>query len=63
MNDDKGTRRVLCQSEKEIEIIGEAAEYAVCKCNEVPTANLVKGVRKMFESMKTNENFKISLIV
>ncbi len=54
MDDDKGTTRVLCHSEKGVEIIEEVEKYAVCK--EVPADNLVKGVREMFESVGTNEN-------
>lgn len=53
MDDNKGTTRVLCQSEKGIEVIGEVAKYAVCK--EVSIDDLVKGVKEMFESVKTNE--------
>ena len=54
MDVDKGTTRVLCHSEKGVEIIEEVEKYAVCK--EVPADNLVKGVREMFESVGTNEN-------
>lgn len=53
MDDDKGTTRVLCQNEKGVEVIREATEYAVCK--EVLADNLVKGVKEMFESVRTNE--------
>ena len=53
MDDDKGTTRVLCQSEKGNIVIMKAIKYAVCK--EVPADSLVKGVKEMFESVGKNE--------
>ena len=53
MDDDKGTTRVLCQSDKGKKIIHDAMNYAVCK--EVSPDILVKGVKEMFESVELNE--------
>ena len=53
MDDDKGTTRVLCQSDKGKKIIHDVMNYAVCK--EVSPDILVKGVKEMFESVELNE--------
>lgn len=56
MDDDKGTTRVLCQTDKGKLIMQESREFAECK--EVSADSLVKGVREMFLSVETNEKRK-----
>lgn len=53
LDDDRGTTRVLCQSEKGKQIVLEALKYV--NYREVPADNLVRGVKEMFESVETNE--------
>ena len=52
MDDDKGTTRVLCHTQKAVEIMKEGVE--TIKCKEVAADSLVKGVKEMFESVKMN---------
>lgn len=58
LDDDKGTTRVLCHTEKAASIIQEITDTARCK--EVEVERLVSGVKEMFESVPINlrrENF------
>ena len=52
LDDDKGTTRVLCHSQKAASLMQEVMEYARCK--EVLADKLVAGVKEMFESVPTN---------
>lgn len=52
MDDDKGTTRVLCHTEKAVRLMQEVSTTANCK--EVSTDALVKGVKEMFESVEMN---------
>ncbi len=54
MDDDRGTTRVLCHSEKGKEIISEIQSLAIIK--EVSPDKLVSGVKEMTESVKMNPN-------
>ncbi len=49
LDDDKGTTRVLCHTQKAESMMQEVRKLA--KCKEVPTDKLVAGVREMFESV------------
>lgn len=54
MDDDKGTTRVLIQSEKGVEIFDQIKDkMTIC---EVDADRLVKGVKEIFESVKLNPN-------
>lgn len=50
MDDDKGTTRVLCHSDKGRILVEEMKQIAICK--EVPPDGLVAGVKEMYESVK-----------
>lgn len=52
MDDDKGTTRVLCHSEKGKAVIAEIQRLV--KCKEVKAERLVAGVKEMTESVKVN---------
>lgn len=52
MDDDKGTTRVLCHTEKGLNVIEKLKKVANCK--EVPADKIVAGVKEMFESVKMN---------
>ena len=54
MDDDKGTSRVLCHSEKGIRIMENVGFIAVCK--EIEPERLIKGVKEMFECIRQNPN-------
>lgn len=54
MDDDKGTTRVLCHSEKGKQAIDEIQGIANCK--EVLPDKLVAGVKEMYESVRWNPN-------
>lgn len=49
LDDDKGTTRVLCHTQKAWNLMSEVMEIADCK--EVPADKLVTGVKEMFESV------------
>lgn len=49
LDDDKGTTRVLCHSQKAESMMQEVMKLA--KCEEVPADKLVSGVKEMFESV------------
>lgn len=49
LDDDKGTTRVLCHSQKAENMMQEVTKLA--KCKEVPADKLVAGVKEMFESV------------
>ena len=49
LDDDKGTTRVLCHSQKAASLMQEVMEYA--RCEEVSADKLVAGVKEMFESV------------
>lgn len=53
MDDDKGTTRVLCHTEKGNLIIQEIGDMV--KCKEVSAEKIVKGVKEMFSSIEMNE--------
>ena len=57
MDDDKGTTKVLCHSEKGNRVIQELSSIAICK--EVFAENLVKGSKEMVSSVKINEERKL----
>ena len=52
MDDDKGTTRVLCHTEKGTEFVRKIA--CVAKCKEVSPDKLVAGVKEMYESVPMN---------
>lgn len=52
MDDDKGTTRVLCHTEKGKAVIGDIQKLV--KCKEVQPDRLVAGVKEMTESVKIN---------
>lgn len=52
MDDDKGTTRVLCHSDKGKKFVEEMKEVALCK--EVLADKLVAGVKEMYESVSEN---------
>ena len=52
LDDDKGTTRVLCHSQKAESMMQEVMKLA--KCEEVPADKLVSGVKEMFESVPMN---------
>lgn len=52
MDDDKGTTRVLCHTEKAAMIMQGLEDVARCK--EVPADKLVSGVKEMYESVPMN---------
>ena len=52
MDDDKGTTRVLCHSDKGKKFVKEMKEVALCK--EVLADKLVAGVKEMYESVSEN---------
>ena len=52
MDDDKGTTRVLCHTQKAESIMQEVVKLA--KCEEVSADKLVVGVKEMFESVPMN---------
>lgn len=52
MDDDRGTTRVLCHSEKGAQIIDEIKDEV--RYLEVTPEKLIRGVREMFESVKMN---------
>lgn len=49
LDDDKGTTRVLCHTQKAESLMQEVIKFA--KCEEVPADKLVAGVKEMFESV------------
>lgn len=59
LDDDKGTTRVLCHSQKAASLMQEVMEYARCK--EVSADKLVAGVKEMFESVPMNLNRTVFL--
>ena len=59
LDDDKGTTRVLCHSQKAASLMQEVMEYARCK--EVSADKLVTGVKEMFESVPMNLNRTVFL--
>ena len=52
LDDDKGTTRVLCHSQKAANLMREVMWYA--RCEEVSADKLVVGVKEMFESVPMN---------
>ena len=52
LDDDKGTTRVLCHSQKAASLMQEVMESA--RCEEVSADKLVAGVKEMFESVPMN---------
>ena len=52
LDDDKGTTRVLCHSQKATSLMQEVKKYA--RCEEVSADKLVAGVKEMFESVPMN---------
>ena len=52
MDDDRGTTRVLCHTEKGTDFIQQAE--SVAKCKEVSPDKLVAGVKEMYESVPMN---------
>lgn len=52
MDDDKGTTRVLCHTDKAAMIMHELENVA--KCKEIDSDKLVSGVKEMFESVQMN---------
>lgn len=54
MDDDKGTTRVLCHTDKGKAVVAEIQKLV--KCKEVQPDSLVRGVKEMFESVRINEN-------
>lgn len=52
MDDDRGTTRVLCHTEKGTQIVSEIQSFAIVK--EVSPDKLVSGVKEMTESVKMN---------
>lgn len=52
MDDDKGTTRVLCHTEKGAEIMQELG--SIVRCKDVEPDMLVNGVKEMFESVHIN---------
>lgn len=56
MDDDKGTTRVLCHTEKGAEIMQELKSFVRCK--EVDPDKLVRGVKEMYESVPLNSKRK-----
>ena len=52
LDDDKGTTRVLCHSQKAANLMREVMGYA--RCEEVSADKLVVGVKEMFESVPMN---------
>lgn len=52
MDDDKGTTRVLCHTEKGTEVIQNITD--IVRCKEVEPEKLVSGVKEMRESVKMN---------
>ena len=52
MDDDKGTTRVLCHTDKGLNVVEQIKDRVNCK--EVSADKLVAGVKEMFESVKMN---------
>ena len=52
MDDDKGTTKVLCQSDKGIRLLQEMIDFVIL--TEVPADSLVKGSKEMFSSVMMN---------
>lgn len=52
MDDDRGTTRILCHTEKGEVVVREMEQYA--KCRKVSPDKLVAGVKEMMESVKMN---------
>ena len=52
LDDDKGTTRVLCHSQKAVSLMQEV--MGVAECKEVPADKLAAGVKEMFESVSMN---------
>lgn len=59
LDDDKGTTRVLCHSQKAASLMQEVVEYA--RCEEVSADKLVAGVKEMFESVPMNSKRTVFL--
>lgn len=52
LDDDKGTTRVLCHTQKAERLMQDVVKVA--RCEEVPADKLVSGVKEMFESIPMN---------
>ena len=59
LDDDKGTTRVLCHSQKAASLMQEVMESA--RCEEVSADKLVAGVKEMFESVPMNSKRNVFL--
>ena len=60
LDDDKGTTRVLCHSQKATSLMQEVMKYA--RCEEVSADKLVAGVKEMFESVPMNPKRTVFLV-